>query len=153
LDALPNGRSVGAHGHAPLQVAWLSLDKEDNKLPRFLSYVVAALQTVESNVGQEALAVLESPGAINVEAFLTILLNAVAGPPDAPSAGTSTGSGRGSGQDLVLVLDDYYVIESREIGEALTFILDYLPPHMHLVIATRSDPFLPLPRLRAGAND
>jgi len=103
--------------------------------------LVAALQTIEGNVGQGLLAALKSPGAVNVEPLLTALLNEIAGLPDNPSTN--------SGRRFALVLDDYHVIESQPIDKALTFALDHLPPRMHLVIATRTDPTLPLSRLRA----
>jgi LuxR family maltose regulon positive regulatory protein len=117
----------------PIAIAWLTLDENDNDLNRFLAYSIAALQTVEENVGQGVSAVLQAPGTVNVEAVLTTLLNEIAGLPGS----------------VVLVLDDYHVIESQPIDKALTFLLDHLPPQMHLVIATREDPHLPLARLRA----
>jgi LuxR family maltose regulon positive regulatory protein len=117
----------------PIAIAWLTLDENDNDLNRFLAYFVAALQTVEENVGQGVLAALQSPGTVNVEAVLTTLLNEIAGLPG----------------NVVLVLDDYHVIESQLIDKALTFTLDHLPPQMHLVIASRTEPTLPLSRLRA----
>ena len=125
--------------------AWLSLDQGDNDLTRFLAYVVAALQTIKSHIGQGVLAALQSPTAnrpaINVEAVLTTLLNETAGLPNDPLTGSEKG--------LILVLDDYHVIESQAIDKALTFTLDHLPLQMHLVIASRTDPTLPLSRLRA----
>jgi LuxR family maltose regulon positive regulatory protein len=124
---------VAGDGHP---VAWLSLDEGDNDPARFLAYLVAALQTIEGNVGQGLLAALQSPGPVNVEAVLTSLLNEIAGLPD----------------NLLLVLDDYHVIESQPVDNALTFLLDHLPPQMHLVIASRSDPSLPLSLLRAGGQ-
>jgi LuxR family maltose regulon positive regulatory protein len=133
--------NVGAVREPSQQVAWLSLDKSDNDLNRFLTYLVAALQTTESAVGQGLLPVLQSTGMINVEAVLTALLNEIADLSDNHSTG--------SGQGLILVLDDYHAIESRDIDRALTFVLDHLPPLMHLVIATRTDPDLHLSRLRA----
>lgn len=114
---------------------------------RFLAYLVAALQTIEGTVGQGLLAALQSPGAVNVESVLTTLINEIAGLPYNPST-----SDRASASGLVLVLDDYHVIESQPIDKALTFLLDHLPPPpggMHLGIASRSDPALPLSRLRA----
>jgi LuxR family maltose regulon positive regulatory protein len=117
----------------PIAVAWLSLDEGDKDPTRFLAYLVAALQSVEEDLGQGLLAALQSHGAVNVEPVLTTLLNEIASLPN----------------DLVLVLDDYHVIDSRPVDKALTFTLDHLPVNMHLVIATRSNPFLPLSRLRA----
>ncbi len=115
------------------RVAWLWLDEGDNDPSRFLAYLVTALQTVESELGQGLLAVLQSPGAVNVEAVLTTLINEI----------TSLSS------DLVLILDDYHVIESEPVTKALTFLLDHVPPQLHLVIASRRDPDFPLSRLRA----
>jgi LuxR family maltose regulon positive regulatory protein len=115
------------------QVAWLSLDKGDNDLTCFLIYFIAALQTIENNLGQKVLAALQSPGAPNSEIVLTTLLNEIAD----------------FSADLVFILEDYHVIESKPIGQALSFLLDHLPANMHLVIATRVDPPIPLARLRA----
>ena len=84
------------------RIAWLSLDEGDNDLTRFLIYFVAALQTIESDIGQGELVVLQSPGAVNIEAVLTSLLNEIAEFPD----------------DLVLILDDYHVIESEQVDKA-----------------------------------
>ncbi|MCP4361410.1 MAG: LuxR family transcriptional regulator, partial [Chloroflexi bacterium] len=121
--------------HSPFRtphLCWFSLDEGDNDLPRFLTYFVAALQTIDSNIGKDVLAALQSPGTVNIEIVLTALLNEITTFPD----------------DVVLIFDDYHIIESQSIDDALTFLLDYLPPQMHLVIATREDPNLPLARLR-----
>jgi len=120
-------------GCRPL-VAWLSLDDGDNEPAGLLAYLVAALQTIFPNIGKGALVALGSPQSPPVESILTTLLNELA---------TDTA-------DFVLVLDDYHVIDSKPVDNALTFLLDHLPPPMHLVIATREDPQLPLARLRAG---
>ena len=113
--------------------AWLSLDEGDNDPTRFLAYLVAALQTIAANIGEGVLGALQSPQPPPTESILTTLLNEIATVPD----------------DFVLVLDDYHVIDARTVDDALTFLLDHLPPQMHLVIATREDPHLPLARLRA----
>jgi LuxR family maltose regulon positive regulatory protein len=113
--------------------AWLSLDEGDNDLARFLTYLVAALRTVAPNIGAEALGLLQSPQPPPGEPVLTILLNEIAALPD----------------DFVLVLDDYHVIDARSVDHALTFLLEHLPPTMHLLIATREDPRLPFAQLRA----
>jgi LuxR family maltose regulon positive regulatory protein len=113
-------------------VAWLSLDPADQEPARFLSYLVAALQTVAPAVGQGVSAALQSPQPPPVESMLTALLNELAPLP----------------HDLILVLDDYHVVDAQAIDQALTFVLEHMPPHMHLVITTREDPDLPLPRLR-----
>ncbi|MCU0503523.1 MAG: LuxR C-terminal-related transcriptional regulator, partial [Anaerolineae bacterium] len=112
--------------------AWLSLDQNDNDLPRFLAYLIAALQTIAPTVGEATLGALQSAQPPPTEVLLTPLLN------DLAALG-----------DAVLVLDDYHVIESPPIDEALTFFVDHLPPRFRLVIASREDPLLPLARLRA----
>ncbi len=114
------------------KLCWLSLDEGDNDLNSFLIYFIAALQTVEPDIGLEPLAALQSSGATNSDAVLMALLNEIASLP----------------QPLALILDDYHVIESHSIDEALTFLLDHLPATLHLVITTRIDPALPLARLR-----
>jgi LuxR family maltose regulon positive regulatory protein len=116
------------------EVAWLSLDKDDNDLPRFLAYFVAALQTIAPTVGEAMLGVLHASRSQPppTDVLLTALLN------DLAALG-----------DAMLVLDDYHVIESPPIDEALTFFVDHLPPQFRLVIASREDPPLPLARLRA----
>ena len=113
--------------------AWLSLDRGDNDPASFWTYVIAALRTAAPGVGEGALALLQAPGPQPTEAVLTVLLNdlgAVAG-------------------DIVLVLDDYHVIDAREVQDGMAFLLDHLPPRLHVVIAGRADPALPLARLRA----
>jgi LuxR family maltose regulon positive regulatory protein len=114
-------------------VVWLSLDEGDNDLTRFLSYLIAALQTLKAGIGESLLAMLQSHQPPQTETILTTLLN---------ETGTIT-------RDFVLVLDDYHVISSKLIDEALAFFVERLPPQMHLVISTREDPHLPLARLRA----
>jgi LuxR family transcriptional regulator, maltose regulon positive regulatory protein len=114
-------------------VAWLSLDPGDNDPARFWRYFVSALDQMQPGSGAIALALLGSPQSPPMETLLTILLN------DLADIDT----------DSVLVLDDFHLIEHRDIHEALTFLIDHLPPRMHLVIATRADPALPLARLRA----
>jgi LuxR family maltose regulon positive regulatory protein len=119
-----------ASGERP--VAWLSLDEGDNDLGRFLVYLVAALQTVMADMGEGLLAMLRSPQPPSIETMLTALLNEIAATPN----------------NFILVLDDYHVLDAQPIDQALTFLLEHLPPQMHLVIATREDPQLPLARLR-----
>src|SRR6266566_3800051 len=116
--------------------AWLSLDEGDNDPTRFLTYLVAALQTIAATIGEGVVGVLQSPQPPPTEAILTALLNDITTIKD----------------QFVLVFDDYHVIEAKAVDHALTFLLEHLPPHMHLVIATREDPPLPLARLRVGGQ-
>ncbi len=125
-------------------VAWLSLDESDSDLSRFLTYVIAALQTVQPALGENLLAALQTPQPPPVETLLTSLLNEISDLPDDPS----TRPFGQSGQRLILVLDDYHLLESKAVDEALTFLVEHQPPQLRLLIATREDPPLPLARLR-----
>jgi LuxR family maltose regulon positive regulatory protein len=115
------------------KIAWLSLDEGDNDPTSFLTYLVAALQTIAPNIGKGVLAILQSPQPPPIESILTALLNEIT---------TFT-------DNFVLVLDDYHVLDAKLVDNVLAFLLGHLPPYMHLVIATREDPHLPLARLRA----
>ena len=132
-------------GQPTPRVAWLSLDEGDNDPTRFLAYLVAALRTLEPRqedaarqapvglIGKGVLSALQSPQPPPVEAVLISLINEIAAIPGS----------------LVLAFDDHHTIESSSVDKALVFLLERLPPQMHLVIATREDPHLPLARLRA----
>jgi LuxR family transcriptional regulator, maltose regulon positive regulatory protein len=112
-------------------VAWLSLDQRDNDPALFWTYLVTALQTAAPEVGADALSLLQSPES-PIEAVLAALLNDL----DAIS------------NDVVLVLDDYHVIDTRDVQDGIAFLLEHLPAQIHVVIAGRADPTLPLARLR-----
>ena len=112
--------------------AWLSLDQADNQPGSFWKYLIAALQTVAPEVGSSALALLQQPQPPPIEVVLATLLN------DLGAMGT----------DIVLVLDDYHVIDAHDVDGGMAFFLEHLPPRIHLVITTRADPALPLARLR-----
>jgi LuxR family maltose regulon positive regulatory protein len=142
---------VGTHGDAPPHVAWLSLDEGDNDPARFLAYLIAALRglgKVEGTeprhehaaqqapvglIGKGVLSALQSPQSPPPQAVLIPLINEIAAYPGS----------------IILVLDDHHAIQSSAVDKALAFLLERLPPQMHLVIATREDPHLPLARLRA----
>ncbi|MCW5858160.1 MAG: hypothetical protein KIS63_07725, partial [Caldilineales bacterium] len=117
----------------PLPVAWLSLDAGDNDLARFLTYLIAALQTVGAEIGAGVLPALQAPQPPPIEPLLTTLLNELVA----------------VRQEFILVLDDYHLVEAQAVDQVLAFVLAHLPPQMHVVIATREDPNLPLARLRA----
>lgn len=114
-------------------IAWLSIDERDNDLTRFLRYLIQALQTVMPEVGENAQALLQAPQPHATELILTHLLNDLMAAP----------------QHLLLVLDDYHLIDTPSIDTALTFFLENLPVQIHLLIITREDPSLPLAKLRA----
>ena len=117
------------------RITWLSLDENDNNYARFLTYFATALNQIEGTknaIGDKALSLLQSPQPPPAETILISLINEIAAIPD----------------KIVLILDDYHLIESQTVHDALGFLLDNLPPQFHLVIATREDPLLPLSRLR-----
>ncbi len=113
--------------------AWLSLDPSDKETASFWTYMITALQTVAPGVGARALSLLQGPQPPPIETVLATLLNELGAMPN----------------DVVLVLDDYHVVDAHDIGDGMAFLLEHLPPEVHLVIATRADPALPLARLRA----
>jgi LuxR family maltose regulon positive regulatory protein len=155
---------VPQQGDQAVGVAWLALDEDDNDPVRFWGYVIAALQRVYPEIGERALSLLYAPRSTPIvpdnraggrrkrpptpapepsrdaenevrwaSAVLSELINELAALP----------------QDLILVLEDYHVIDALSIHDALTFLIDHLPPQLHLVISSRTEPPLPLPRLRA----
>jgi LuxR family maltose regulon positive regulatory protein len=113
--------------------AWISLDPADNDSVRFWDGIVAALQTVRGGLGASAHAALHSPGTTVEDHVLPLLINDLTR----------------LAQPIVLVLDDYHVIENREIHAGMEFLVERLPQSAQLAIATRHDPPLPLSRLRA----
>jgi LuxR family maltose regulon positive regulatory protein len=113
--------------------AWLSLDDADRDPARFLSYIIAALQTVVPTIGEKLVAALQSPKLPSIEPLLMALLNEISMLPG----------------KLVLVLDDYHLVDARPVDDALRFMLEHLPAQLHIVITTREDPNLPVARLRA----
>ena len=113
--------------------AWLSLDRGDNDPASFWTYVVAALRTAASGAGEGALAFLRAPRPPPIETVLTALLNDLGA----------------TAAEIVLVLDDYHVIDASDVQDQMAFLLDHLPPWLHVVIASRADPALPLARWRA----
>ena len=149
---------VTAWLHGTPGVAWLSLDKEDDQPIRFLTYLVAALQQVDGNIGQGVQSLLTGSGRLPIEMLVTTLINDVATAFESPlssgedlalEGGAACSGQGGAGRRLVLVLDDYQVIDAPDIHGAVAFLLDHLPQGMHLVIVTREDPPLPLSRWRA----
>ncbi len=111
--------------------AWLSLDARDNDTLRFWRYLIAAVGRAAPGVGDQAAALLQA--AEPIDEVLGVLLNDLGSMP----------------HDVVLVLDDYHVIEALDLQEAMAFLLEHLPPQLHVVLTCRADPALPLARLRA----
>ncbi|MBW4438387.1 MAG: hypothetical protein KME04_14705 [Pleurocapsa minor GSE-CHR-MK-17-07R] len=125
-----------AQSDPKVSAAWLSLDEADHDLTRFLMHLIAALQTVAPTIGAGLLPLLHAPQLPPTESLLTALLNDIA-----------IVSGR-----FMLVLDDYHLTDARPIDEALAFLVEHLPPHLHVIMTTREDPDIPLARLRARAQ-
>jgi len=113
--------------------AWISLDKGDNDPARFLAYFISAFHTIEHEMVEETFALLESPQPPPVEVILTPLINSI--------------SERSS--KFSIVLDDYHVITNAQVHEAVRFTMANMPPQIHLIISSRSDPPWPLSRMRA----
>jgi LuxR family maltose regulon positive regulatory protein len=131
---------------------WVSLDQNDNDPAFFWAYFITALQKAcpepcrrgRPEVGESALALLHSLQPPPIDSILTTLINEISAIEQDPSTG--------SGHRFTLILDDYHVIDAQPIHSAIAFLLDHLPPQMHLIIASRSDPPLPLSRLRARGD-
>ncbi len=115
------------------KIAWLSLDEGDNDPARFISYMIAALQTIKAGIGAGLLAALQSSQMLPIESILVTLINEIDAIQD----------------NFIFVLDDYHLIEAKQVDQSIAFLIEHLPRQMHLVIATREDPQLPLSRLRA----
>src|SRR4030095_5340590 len=114
------------------QVAWLSLDGEDDEPIRFGSYCIRALQTIAPHIGEAAKSMLDLPQPVKPEHLITSLINDLAASP----------------RPVLLVLDDYHFISSPVIHQAMAFWLDHAPPQLHLLITSREEPPLPLARFR-----
>jgi LuxR family transcriptional regulator, maltose regulon positive regulatory protein len=113
-------------------VAWLSLDESDGAAASFWTYVITALQVVVPGVGTSALPLLQGARS-PIETVLTMVVNDLTGAP----------------HDVYLVLDDYHLVDGPDIQAGMAFLLEHIPPQLHLVVSTRADPALPLARLRA----
>ncbi len=114
------------------RVAWLSLDDDDNDPVRFLTYLIAAVRTINPAIGPAALAFLGAPQLPSFTTLLTLLINDLSNLSDR----------------IILVLDDYHAVTNAEVHTAMIFLLDHLPPQLHLVLTTRDEPPLPLARMR-----
>ncbi|MCE3274541.1 MAG: ATP-dependent transcriptional regulator, MalT-like, LuxR family [Propionibacteriaceae bacterium] len=117
-------------------VAWLALDERDQEVHQVLRYLIACLQTIAPECGRTALALLDAPPTAPPDVVLSSLLNDLAAQPT----------------PALLVLDDYHLVRAPAVHAAIEFLLNHLPPTLHLAIATREDPPLPLPRLRASGQ-
>lgn len=124
----------------PHPVAWISLDAGDNDPVRFLRYVVGALQTIMPGLGQTVQSLLQTRQLPPIEFVVTLLVNELCGRQDTHGPAE---------RSLVLVLDDYHLIDAQPVHYVVAFLVDHMPPHMRLILATRADPPLPLSRWRS----
>lgn len=122
---------VSALADAP-QVAWVSLDARDSDPTRFWTYVLHAIEGASPGCATAGLALLDASNR-SLEDVVVSLVNEV-----------SVRS-----EDVILVLDDYHLADSPEVSDSVTLLLEHRPPQLHLILGTRADPALPLPRLRA----
>ncbi|HEY0000291.1 MAG TPA: LuxR family transcriptional regulator, partial [Actinoplanes sp.] len=113
-------------------LAWLTLEESDSRPEVFWAYVITVLQTVAPTVGAQALPLLQSPET-RIETVLATLINELSAVPN----------------EIRLVLDDYHLVDGPDVAAGMVFLVEHLPPHVHLVISCRADPALPLARLRA----
>ena len=116
-----------------IPVAWLAVDENDNDPAHFLTYVIEGLQNLEVGIGKAALTLLQTPQPPPIESILINLINDVIRIPT----------------DVALVLDDYHLVDVKPIHNMIAFLLDHLPEKLHIILATRSDPPLPLARIRS----
>ncbi len=138
-EATPHHASPGVH---PSSVAWISLDERDNDPTLFWLYVLAALQTIDASLGKNLPAILESQHSLPLEVLVTMLINDLA----------EFQADNEQILPLLLVLDDYHLIATEAIHASLNFLIDHLPPALHLVVTTRSDPPLHLSQRRARSE-
>ena len=127
-----------------IATAWLSLEEADDEPRRFWEYFLAALRTLQPDIGKVILELLHANQSVFEETVITPLINDLAG----------------IEQDTLMILDDYHFIHSDAIHTGVNFLLEHMPPQLHLVIATRADPPLPIVHYRGkgtileiGADD
>src|SRR5665647_1016962 len=116
-----------------IPAAWFSLDNGDNDPAVFLSYIISGIQSIHKEFGQSALKLLNSPNSPSVESITSLLINEIIN----------------INQNILLVLDDFHLINSSEVLKLVAYLLEHIPVNIHIVILTRSDPSLSVPRLRS----
>jgi len=116
-----------------IPAAWFSVDKSDNNPLHFITYIIAGLQAIETKIGKAALVMMQSPQPPPIDSIVISLLNDISC----------------ISEDLMLVLDDYHLIDAKPVHDLIAFLLENMPEQMHLIISTRSDPPLPLARFRS----
>lgn len=112
---------------------WISLDKSDKDSVEFLSYLITSIQRINPRLGEQAFKLLTSPNRSTNESIISLLINDLLQ----------------IDQEYVLILDDFHLADTSEISDIIAYLLEYLPANFHVAISTRSDPILPLGRLRS----
>jgi LuxR family maltose regulon positive regulatory protein len=118
------------------QAAWLSLDQGDNDPVRFWTYLIAAIQTIHQEIGGDARQIVSAPQLRSIEPVAISLINDITQ----------------LDHDLIVVLDDYHIIEAEQVHAGLSYLLEHQPPNLHIVLSTRVDPSISLARLRAHSQ-
>ncbi|HEY5729475.1 MAG TPA: LuxR C-terminal-related transcriptional regulator [Anaerolineales bacterium] len=116
--------------------AWLSLDQGDNDPVRFWMYLIAAIQTIHQEIGAEARQIISVPQLRTIEPVVISLINDISQ----------------LAHDLIVVLDDYHLIEAEHVHAGLSYLLEHQPPNLHIILSTRVDPSISLARLRAHSQ-
>jgi ATP/maltotriose-dependent transcriptional regulator MalT len=116
-----------------IPAAWYSIDNNDNDVVEFLNYIILSIQNVQKDIGQHAIELLKSPNPPSVESIVKLLINDITN----------------INNNFVLVLDDFHLITKTEISDLIIYLLEYCPQNIHLIIITRSDPKLPIAKLRS----
>ena len=132
-------QTQGDDASSPFLLGWLSLDEGDNDPTRFLTYLITALNRIEgleSEIGVGALQLVQSSQPPQPKTVLISVINEIAMVTD----------------KIVLILDDFHLIDSRQVHDSLNFLIENLPPQLHLVLTTREDPPIPMSRLRASGQ-
>ena len=119
-----------------LPAVWLSLEEGDNDPVRFWTYLIAAIQTIHKGTGVEARQLVCAPELRNTEPVAISLINDISQ----------------YAADLIVVLDDYHLVEAEQVHAGLSYFLEHQPPNLHIVVCTRVDPSMPLARLRAHSQ-
>lgn len=119
--------------HNNIPAAWFSIDSQENDTDVFLGYVIMSIQSLYKELGQNAIELLKSPDHPSHESILSLLINDIIA----------------AKREFFLVLDDFYLISNPEINRLVSYLLDHMPDHMHMVISSRSDPVLHMAKLRS----
>lgn len=119
--------------HNNIPAAWFSIDSQENDTDVFLEYVIMSIHSLYKELGQNAIKLLKSPDHPSHESILSLLINDIIA----------------DKREFILVLDDFHLINNPEIISLISYLLDYMPDHMHMVISSRSDPMLHMAKLRS----